>query len=748
MAEDKAVEPLKAVSEGTGLFATNFFKKVSADNKGKNLISSPLSAHVVLSMAAFGAGGNTAVQMRQSLHMPADDVVSKQGYENLIDTLNNVENVTLEVANKMYLANNLKLKSDYKSLTSGTFRSEAAEIDTSKPAESAKVINDWVDEKTHHKINGIVKEDDITSDTRMLLLNAVYFKGKWAKEFKKEGTQDRVFHVDGKTEKKVPTMFASGSYVYGELPDLKAKFVELPYENKDLKMVIIVPDEIEGLSAIQENLESFNYTRLAEAGSEREVQLYIPKFKIESTIDLQKPLEARLGEINVVLMLYRRLQLGMTDMFSNAANFTGISDEPLKVGKVLQKAFIEVNEEGSEAAAVTDMELEYRTGHDETVVIVNRPFYFVISSNGINNSIFVGQFCVQAPTDGGPTVSLRDSRQEDQSHALYRTSPFRAITYSAYNPKRVVADRPFIFQIVDNRSKVTIFTIKAIVITAAFGPDLQMELKADRPFAFQIVHEQSKVALFTGSLNDPNQPFRTIWSTTNRPFFFMIYDIKANIPIFTGSITNPSIIKLRPVSALLYEEEPTIINVDRPFAFGIFDHNTKTILFSGYIILELSCWLQSLLTKMKHYTWIDQLEAAPASAQIIFDPPTLVKLDRPFFFALCKVIMMPMALPIFISTPPKIIADRPFFFQIVDNRTNVNLFVGFVLHPAVIRKSRPKKKKIEVNRPFYYMIHVGIIADSIVRTYDFEADRSFLYRIEDTRNNIVLFEGLVRDPTL
>ncbi|XP_008201831.1 alaserpin isoform X5 [Nasonia vitripennis] len=378
MAEDKAAEPLKAVSEGTGHFATNFFKQVSAENKGKNLISSPLSAHVVLSMAAFGAGGNTAVQMRQSLHMPADDVVSKQGFENLIDTLNNVENVTLEVANKMYLANNLKLKSDYKSLTSGTFRSEATEIDTSKPAESAKVVNDWVDERTHHKIKDIVKEDDITSDTRMLLLNAVYFKGKWAKEFKKEGTQDKIFHVDAKTEKKVPTMFASGSYVYGELPDLKAKFVELPYENKDLKMVIIVPDEIEGLSAIQENLESFNHTRLAEAGSEREVQLYIPKFKIESTIDLKKPLEA----------------LGMTDMFSNAANFTGISDEPLKVGKVLQKAFIEVNEEGSEAAAVTVIKIRPVSAllyeEEPTIINVDRPFAFGIFYHNTKTILFSG----------------------------------------------------------------------------------------------------------------------------------------------------------------------------------------------------------------------------------------------------------------------------------------------------------------------------------------------------------------------
>lgn len=368
MSEDKAIESVKAISKSADEFSTSLFKTVAAVKKGENLICSPLSAHIVLSMAAYGAGGNTAVQMRQALHLPTDDVTARHGFENLLHALNNVENVTLEVANKMYVDNSLKVNPRFKQLTGGVFRSEASGLDVSKPEESAKLVNGWVDEKTHSKIKEIVEKSDITAETRIILLNAVYFKGRWAKAFKKEDTEDRTFFLDAKTEKKVPTMWASGKYVYGELSDLNASFVELPYENKDLKMVIIVPHEKEGLQAILNNLESYNQTRLAKSGSERDVIIYLPKFKIESEINLEKPLQ----------------DLGMTDMFSSAANFSEIADAPLKVDKVFQKAFIEVSEEGTEAAAVTAGLTALALIVKERIMFqADRPFYYMIKSHDL-----------------------------------------------------------------------------------------------------------------------------------------------------------------------------------------------------------------------------------------------------------------------------------------------------------------------------------------------------------------------------
>jgi len=376
MADDKSA--LKAVSESTDHFATNFFKAVASENKNNNLISSPLSAHIVLSMAAYGAGGNTATQMRTTLNLPTEDSVGRQGFQSLMNELNNVKNVTLEVANKMYVAKDLELKSEFKELTSGPFRSGVDPLDTKNPVDATKTINNWVDERTHHKISKILNDGDLTSDTRMLLLNAVYFKGKWANAFNMNNTEKKPFYYMENKEKKqmnVDTMYRHGDYVFGELPDLKAKFVELPYQNADLKMVIIVPDEIDGLSKIEENLEAFNHSYLAKNGYEREIHLFLPRFKIESTIDLQPTLE----------------KLGMTDMFTDRANFTGITNEPLKVGKVRQKAFIEVNEEGSEAAAVTVAQIKTRKGHrNPTEMIVDRPFFFVIRDNKNNISLFQG----------------------------------------------------------------------------------------------------------------------------------------------------------------------------------------------------------------------------------------------------------------------------------------------------------------------------------------------------------------------
>ncbi|KAJ8681833.1 hypothetical protein QAD02_017625 [Eretmocerus hayati] len=383
MAQESATEAQVAVTQSANSFSNDLFKKIAKEQVGKNLISSPLSADIVLSMAAYGAGGNTAKQMRQSLHLPENDAVARQGFESLLTSLQDVKNVTLKIANKVYVAKGFEVKAEYKQLTSGPFKSETSELDLEKPTESAASVNKWVEDNTNNKIHEIVRADDINTDTRLLLLNAVYFKGNWAKKFNEKFTEIMPFNTDEKTQKNVSTMFMSSKFKYGELPNLKAKFVELPYENKDLKMIIILPDEVNGLSLIEENLESVRPEQLK--GEEVTVELYLPKFKIESTIDLEKPLK----------------ELGMTDMFENSANFTGMSDAPLKVGKVLQKAFIEVNEEGSEAAAVTAIQivpLNLPSDWDEEIIFkVDRPFSYKIIDTATQAVLFTGH--VYDPTN-------------------------------------------------------------------------------------------------------------------------------------------------------------------------------------------------------------------------------------------------------------------------------------------------------------------------------------------------------------
>ncbi|XP_012233779.1 serine protease inhibitor 3/4 isoform X5 [Linepithema humile] len=335
---------LQAVSQGNNLFAHNFVKTISKDQTG-NLICSPLSANIALSMAAVGAAGTTEAQFKDVLKLPNDKAQTLSGYQNLIEILNNVENVTLKLANKLFVAEKFPVKPEYKQNLVSHYHSDIDSVDFSQSANAANTINTWCKEKTNNRIDSIVQAADLDPGTALVLANAVYFKGKWANEFDPKDTTDRPFHIDSTKSKSVPTMYRKGNYKFVELPEYEVKCIELPYANKDISMVIILPNKIDGLSALTDKLEEVTTqcsVRLTQT-YEREVKVYLPKFKTETKLDLGNTLSEKMG---------------LTQPFTNSADFSGISDIPLKIDKVVQKAFIEVNEEGSEAAAVTGLRAE------------------------------------------------------------------------------------------------------------------------------------------------------------------------------------------------------------------------------------------------------------------------------------------------------------------------------------------------------------------------------------------------------
>ncbi|OAD62153.1 Serpin B4 [Eufriesea mexicana] len=176
---------------------------------------------------------------------------------------------------------------------------------------------------------------DFNEDTKLVLINAIYFNAKWLNTFNTLNTKNKVFHVTKEQTKLVPTMFNKSQYNYGNIPTLQAKFIEIPYMNTDIVMIIILPNEIDGLQNVQSN---FSWEALANASRfYNDIELYLPKFKIEFSIDLKSSL----------------YKLGLKRIFMSDANFNSISNEPLVVDKVLHKAVIEVSEEGTEAAAAT-----------------------------------------------------------------------------------------------------------------------------------------------------------------------------------------------------------------------------------------------------------------------------------------------------------------------------------------------------------------------------------------------------------
>ncbi|XP_043593770.1 serine protease inhibitor 3/4-like isoform X2 [Bombus pyrosoma] len=380
---EENVEALRSVVEGSNQFSSPFFQTVAQRSPG-NLIMSPLSASIVLAMAACGARGNTEAQFRNVLHLPTSESLVTSGYQSLIDNLNNVKDNKLAVANKAFIASDLNLKPSYKNLTEVYFRSASQLVNFAQNKEAAAIINSWVKQNTNNLIKDLVTAEALDETIKLVLVNAIYFKGQWKNKFDPKLTSDMPFHTSKVEVKNVPTMYRRGNYKYGDLLDLNAKFVVIPYKGDEFSMVIILPNEIDGLSDVQKKLQNTSLTNILSQGHEEELKLWLPKFKMQSMLDL-----------NGVLM-----EMGLTDAFSNA-DFSAITDAGLYISRVLQKAYIEVNEEGSEAAAATAVIGSIRMGgaieRPKRQLKIDKPFlYYIIKTvndereNDISLSLFCG----------------------------------------------------------------------------------------------------------------------------------------------------------------------------------------------------------------------------------------------------------------------------------------------------------------------------------------------------------------------
>ncbi|XP_068989070.1 antichymotrypsin-2-like isoform X1 [Bombus flavifrons] len=379
---EENVEALRSVLEGANQFSSSFFQTVRKHNPG-NLITSPLSASIVLAMTAFGARGNTEAQFRNVLHLPTSESLATSGYQSLIDNLNNVKDNKLAVANKVFVAASLNLKPSYKNLTEVYFRSASQLVDFARNKEAANIINSWVEQNTNNLIKELVTAAMLGDLTKLVLVNAVYFKGQWKDKFDPKSTNDMPFHTSKVEVKNVPTMYRRGKYKYGDLVDLNAKFVVIPYKGDELSMIIILPNEIDSLSDVEKKLQNTSLTNIISQGYVQEMELWLPKFKVESNIDLRNLL----------------IEMGLSNAFAGA-DFSGIADdEGLCISHAIQKAYIEVNEEGSEAVAVTRRVVTKRKGCYiyKGKFIINQPFiYYIIKTmnddkeNDINLPLFCG----------------------------------------------------------------------------------------------------------------------------------------------------------------------------------------------------------------------------------------------------------------------------------------------------------------------------------------------------------------------
>jgi len=337
--EITAVGQVKAVAHSNMVFSGRLYDLLRKEPG--NIIMSPFSVSGVMAMLSAGAGGDTLSQVVQGMSFPESEDL-RLGYRDTIPALRTNENFTLETANSIFAQAGFDLQSDFKNTLHQYFHASIQNTDFSENEKSARLINDWVEAVTQKKIKDLIQPDMLNALTRLVLVNAIYFKGDWEIKFDPKHTKEQDFHLNDGSKKQVPMMRLKEHFQYAELDSLDASMLELPYKGNRLVMQILLPRANNGLGQLEEKLRTAgdDLNSLFESdGREVEVSVQLPKFKLEKTLPLTGALQ----------------ELGMTNMFaSGAADFSGIDgSKQLYVSAVLQKAFIEVNEEGSEAAAAT-----------------------------------------------------------------------------------------------------------------------------------------------------------------------------------------------------------------------------------------------------------------------------------------------------------------------------------------------------------------------------------------------------------
>ncbi|KAM6185424.1 serpin B6-like [Rhynchocyon petersi] len=375
---------MDALSEANGTFALKLFKKLGEHNS-KNQFFSPLSISSTLAMVYMGAKGNTSTQISQALSLEkcrgnSEDV--HQGFQSLLTEINKADaKYLLRTANRLFGDKSCDFLSTFKDSCHKFYQAEMEELDfVNATEESRKHINTWVADKTEGKIRELLSSGALDPMSNLVLVNAIYFKGNWDNQFDKQNTKEMPFKISKNEQKPVQMMFKKSTFKITYIGEIFTQILVLPYVKKDLNMIIMLPDEKVELRTVEKEItyEKFMDWINPEMMDEEEVQVYLPKFKLEENYDMEDVLQS----------------LGITDAFDQGrADFSGMSSKrDLYLSKVVHKSFVEVNEEGTEAAAATAAIMMMRCARIVPEFRADHPFIFFIHDTKINSILFCGRF--------------------------------------------------------------------------------------------------------------------------------------------------------------------------------------------------------------------------------------------------------------------------------------------------------------------------------------------------------------------
>ncbi|XP_054458346.1 leukocyte elastase inhibitor [Anoplopoma fimbria] len=383
--ENRTPSVMAAISSSNNAFALELFCTLSQKNPAGNIFVSPLSISSALAMVYLGAKGDTAAQMAKALSFSSGEGVHTD-FQALNADINSASaSYILKLANRLYGENTANFLPQFLEATQKHYQADLKAVDFKGAPEACRAeINSWVEQQTENKIKDLLKAGTVTPMTRLALVNAIYFKGNWMNRFDPANTKEMPFKVNQNEAKPVQMMYQMKKLPYNYVPELSLQILELPYVDEELSMFILLPDvSADGSDPLlkleneltREKLDE--WTNRENMDVQSEVLVHLPKFKLEEDYELNEPLA----------------KLGMRDVFCGAkADLSGMNGEGgLFLSTVAHKAFVEVNEEGTEAAAATAGMVSFCMLREEHFT-ADHPFLFFIRHNKTKAILFLGRF--------------------------------------------------------------------------------------------------------------------------------------------------------------------------------------------------------------------------------------------------------------------------------------------------------------------------------------------------------------------
>lgn len=383
-----ALAPEGEAAKAITAFGVDLYGQIR--NPDGNLVFSPYSISIALAMAYAGARGKTESQMAKTLHLSLSQTKVNQAFA-VVSThvlaAGKAKDVEIDVANALWAEKSFSLLKEFLESVRINYQGDLRQVDFKNQPEPARnAINKWVEEQTRNKIRDLMAPGTITPATRLVLTNAIYFKGKWANEFEKKWTKDDHFTLIDGAKIMVPMMHQTESLGYAEEPDLQV--LEMSYKDRELEMIVLLPSKQTRLEDFERTMTSDKLDQWVAKALPQKVTVFLPRFNMTSEFLLRTALS----------------KLGMTDAFSlTNADFSGMTGKKdLFISEVIHKAFVETNEEGTEAAAATGVAMPTgaapRPEHLVPIFRADHPFVFLIRHKPSNCILFMGR--VARPSGG------------------------------------------------------------------------------------------------------------------------------------------------------------------------------------------------------------------------------------------------------------------------------------------------------------------------------------------------------------